>query len=84
MLLAGVLEPIAIRHAFGLIAFEDALRLLLGIGALPPAGVGIRPATRPARIGLTEPEFPRAREIGRRRRSRARGEEHAEHQSCEQ
>jgi hypothetical protein len=53
VLLTCVLKRIAIRLTSGLIAIDNALILLLGIGALLSAGIRIRPATLLAGIGLT-------------------------------
>jgi hypothetical protein len=84
VLLTYVLEPVAIRLTRGAIAINNALLLLLGIRALPPAGICIRLAIRPADIGLTELVLSRAAEIGRRGRSGAHHAQRSEHTSGEQ
>ncbi len=53
MPLTIVLEFIAIRLAFSLIAINNALLLLFWIRAQRPTGIRIRPAIRLAGIGLT-------------------------------
>jgi hypothetical protein len=64
-LLAKILELFAILLAGGSIAIDNALLLLLGIGALRSASIRVRLATRLADLGLTEFVSPRAGMIGR-------------------
>ncbi|MGA9216950.1 MAG: hypothetical protein WBZ54_17305 [Methylocella sp.] len=52
VLVTGALELSAIRIALRFTAINYALFLFLGIRALRPAGIRIRPATRMAGIGL--------------------------------
>jgi hypothetical protein len=82
MLLAFVLEPLAITDACGPITINNALSLFFGVRALRPAGIRICPATRLAGIGLAE--FIRFGAIGRRGLSGACHDQRAEQTSGEQ
>lgn len=54
MLLATILEFVAVRLALSLAAIDNALLHFFGIGALCSARIRIRPAIRMAGIGLAK------------------------------